>query len=59
MHVSLHVIGRIQVQMGLSKCFMCQEISDLGYITVDVNRTKLKTFEFNRFSKVSPISCLY
>lgn len=24
-HVSLHVIGRIQVQMELSKCFIYQE----------------------------------
>lgn len=36
--VILHVIGRVHVQMDLSKCFLYQEKkSDLSYIMVDVN----------------------
>lgn len=58
MHVSLHVNERTQVQIGLSKCFTDEESSDLGYIMVEINWTKWK-HEFNRFSKVSPIPCLY
>lgn len=41
-HVSLHVIGRIQVQMGLSKHSMYQEKSDLSYIVVDVKQNKIE-----------------
>lgn len=58
MYRSLYVNEIIQVQMNLTKCFAYQQKKWLEFYYGWCKLNTMKTLEFNKFSKVTVISCL-